>query len=74
MSKKSFGSIIEKPNHTLYVKYIERYEVLSDGKRKPIYKVESTHSKSRRVAQARLDELEKAFGAKNEKDRIDGLV
>ena len=74
MSKKSFGSIIEKPNHTLYVKYIERYEVLSDGKRKPIYKVESTHSKSRRVAQARLDELEKAFGAKNEKERIDGLV
>ena len=74
MSKKSFGSIIEKPNHTLYVKYIERYEVLSDGKRKPIYKVESTHSTSRRVAQARLDELEKAFGAKNEKERIDGLV
>ena len=74
MSKKSFGSIIKKPNGTLYVKYIERYEVLSDGKRKPIYKVETTRSTSRRVAQARLDELEKAFGAKNEKERIDGLV
>ena len=74
MGKKTFGSIIEKPSGMLYVKYIERYEVLSDGRRKPIYKVESTHSKSRRVAQKRLDELEKAFGAKNEKERIDGLV
>ena len=73
MSKKTFGSIIEKPNGTLYVKYIERYEVLPNGKRKPIYKVESTHSKSRRVAQARLDELEKTFGAKDEKERIDNL-
>ena len=73
MSKKSFGSIIEKPNGTLYVKYIERYEVLSDGRRKPIYKVESTHSTSRRVAQARLNELEEVFGAKNEKERIDNL-
>ena len=34
MSKKTFGSIIEKPNGTLYVKYIERYEVLADGTRK----------------------------------------
>ena len=74
MSKKKFGSIYKKDNGTLYVKYIERYEVLADGKRKPIYKAESTHSKSRRVAQSRLDELEKAFRAKNEKERIDGLV
>lgn len=73
MGKKTFGSIIEKPNGTLYVKYIERYEPLADGTRKPIYKVESTHSKSRRVAQTRLDELEKTFGAKNEKERIDNL-
>ena len=74
MSKKSFGTIITKPNGTLYIKYIERYETLPDGKRKPIYKVESTHSTSRRVAQARLDELEKIFGTKNEQERIDNLV
>ena len=73
MSKKTFGSIIKKPNGTLVVKYIERYEVLADGKRKPIYKTESTHSKSRRVAQARLDELEKIFRTKDEKERIDNL-
>ena len=73
MGKRTFGTIIEKPNGTLYVRYIERYDVLPNGTRKPHYTTESTHSKSRRVAQARLDELEATFSAKNEKERIDNL-
>ena len=73
MSKKSFGTIYAKPNGTLYVKYIERYETLPNGKKKPIYKVESTHSTSRRVAQARLDELKETFGAKKELQYIENL-
>ena len=73
MSKKSFGSIYAKPNGTLYVKYIDGYETLSDGKRKPHYKTECTHSTSRRVAQARLDELEETFGTKKELQYIENL-
>ena len=73
MSKKSFGTIIEKPTGTLHVKYIDRYDILPNGKRKAHYATKSTHSTSRRVAQAMLDELEETFGTKKELQYIENL-